>query len=111
MLSRTHGLACEIKKHTSNVTTGRPNSSGVSCAMVLTAYFAISPAIGLSCHRHPQEALLLKNLMPASRHQDHATWPSAEAVTRQLTTSRPSHPASHVRDDRDTPLLMEAGRE
>ena len=26
-----------------------------------------------------------------------------------LNTSRPSHPASHVRDDRDTPLLMEAG--
>jgi hypothetical protein len=23
---------------------------------------------------------------------------------------RPSHPASYVRDDRDTPLLMEAGR-
>jgi hypothetical protein len=25
------------------------------------------------------------------------------------TSTRPPHPASHVRDDRDTPLQMEAG--
>jgi hypothetical protein len=30
--------------------TGTP---GISCAMVLTAYFALSPVTGLSCHCHP----------------------------------------------------------
>ena len=43
------------EKHTSKVTTGRPMQSGASCAMVLTGYFALSPAIGLCCHRHPWE--------------------------------------------------------
>jgi hypothetical protein len=33
--------------------TGTP---GLPCAMVLTAYFALSPVTGLSCHRRPQEA-------------------------------------------------------
>ena len=32
--------------------TGTP---GISCAMVLAAYFALSPVTGLSCHRRPQE--------------------------------------------------------
>src|SRR5271167_3151980 len=31
-------------------------------------------------------------------------------ATRQLATPCPSHPASNVRDDRDTPLLSGAGR-
>jgi hypothetical protein len=47
--------------------------------MVLTVSFVLSPVIGLSCHRHPQEALLLENLTPASRRQDHTTSPSASA--------------------------------
>ena len=33
--------------------TGTP---GLPCAMVLTAYFALSPVTGLVCHRRPQEA-------------------------------------------------------
>jgi hypothetical protein len=45
-------LACEMKKHTSVVTTVTPASPGIPYAMVLTAYFGLSPVIGLSCHRH-----------------------------------------------------------
>jgi hypothetical protein len=30
---RTRGLACEIKKHTSKVTTGTPKHSGIPCTM------------------------------------------------------------------------------
>src|SRR6476661_10626840 len=37
------------------VTTGPPESPGIPCAMVLTVSFVLSPAIGLSCHRHPRE--------------------------------------------------------
>jgi hypothetical protein len=53
--------------------TGTP---GLPCAMVLTGYFALSPVIGLVCHRRSRE-LLLENLTPASRRQDHTTSPSA----------------------------------
>ena len=44
--------------------------------MVLTAYSVISPAIGLSCHRHRRK-VISANLIPASRHQDHTASPSA----------------------------------
>jgi hypothetical protein len=55
----TRSLACELKKHTSVVTTGTPKHSGIPRAMVLTAYFVLSPVTGLFCHRrlrrtHPQ---------------------------------------------------------
>jgi hypothetical protein len=47
------------KKHTSKVTTGTPKHPGIPRAMVLTASFALSLVIGLSCH-HPR-------VMPACR--------------------------------------------
>jgi hypothetical protein len=34
---------------------GSPEQPGIPCAMVLTAYFVLSPAIGLSCHRHQRK--------------------------------------------------------
>ena len=37
--------------------TGTP---GISCAMVLTAYFALSPVTGLSCHRRPRRTCFSK---------------------------------------------------
>src|SRR5205814_7468381 len=39
-------------KRTSVVTTGSPKHSGLPCAMVLTAYSALSSATNSSCHRH-----------------------------------------------------------
>src|SRR3984957_12459345 len=44
-------LACEMKKHTSIVTTVTPETPGIPRAMVLTVSFVLSPVIGLSCHR------------------------------------------------------------
>src|SRR5437763_10627295 len=41
-------------KHTSVVTTVTPVSPGIPRAMVLTAYFVLSPATNSSCHRHPR---------------------------------------------------------
>jgi hypothetical protein len=43
--------------------------------MVLTVSFALSPVIGLFCHRH--QRIISANLTPASRRQDHTTSPSA----------------------------------
>ena len=44
----------KCRKHTSSHHrfTGTP---GIPCAMVLTAYFVLSPVTGLCCHRRPQE--------------------------------------------------------
>jgi hypothetical protein len=69
--------------------------------MVLTVSFVLSPVTGLVCHRHRR---LSANLTPASGRQDHTTSPSAagHVVSAPL---RPSHPAPHVRDVRETPLL------
>jgi len=59
-----------VRNHRS---TGTP---GLPCAMVLTAYTALSPVTGLSCHRHRR---LPANLTPASGRQDHTTSPYAPA--------------------------------
>jgi hypothetical protein len=39
-------LCAKIKKHTSVVTTGSPDSPGIPYAMVLTGYLVLSPVIG-----------------------------------------------------------------
>ena len=56
---RTRSLACEVKKHTSVVTTGSPERPGIPRAMVLTAYSALSPVTGLFCHRRSRGAIAL----------------------------------------------------
>jgi hypothetical protein len=48
---------------------GHTGTSGIPRAMILTAYFALSPVIGLFCHRH--QRIESANLTPASRRQDH----------------------------------------
>jgi hypothetical protein len=76
--------------------------------MVLTAYSVLSPAIGLSCHRHRRQ-VISANLIPASRNQDHTASPSAvnafvSCVTRVHRIPRPT-----CRDDRETPLFIGHG--
>jgi hypothetical protein len=92
-------------------------------AMVLTAYFVLSPVIGLSCHRHQRDAQaillqcdakhrhqecadIIANLTSASRCQDHTTSPSATCVPR-LARRRVHRIPSRVRDDRDTPFVWD----
>jgi hypothetical protein len=48
------------KKAHEQVTTGSAASSGVSCAMVLTVSFVLSPVIGLFCHRRQRNAQALR---------------------------------------------------
>jgi hypothetical protein len=69
-------LVCEMKKHTSIVTTVTPDSPGIPYAMVLTVSFGLSPVIGLFCHRRLADSDP-RSLTPASRRQDHTTSPSA----------------------------------
>ena len=79
--------------------------------MVLTAYSRLSPAIGLFVTVIPEKRQLLKNLTPASRRQDHMASPSASVlfVTGSFASTAS---CTHVRDDRETPLLVaQDGRE
>ena len=83
--------------------------------MVLTAYFVLSPAIGLVCHRR----LRIKVLSARSGSQNlrrldagvEASGPHDFAVrlraVRQWHYQRPPHPAPNVRDDRETPLFRD----
>src|ERR1700716_259071 len=71
-------------------------------AMVLTAYFVLSPVIGLSCHRHRRK-FISANLTPASRRQDHTTSPSARQRSRLLAPPASTAPRPNVRDDGQRP--------
>jgi hypothetical protein len=51
----TRGRLCS-KKAQASATRGTPQSSGIPCAMVLTAYSALSPVTGLFCHRRLRDA-------------------------------------------------------
>ena len=53
----------------------------------------------------PLRSLLLKNLTPASRRQDHTILPSASHAVRQRRIGVHRIP-SRVRDDRETPLRV-----
>jgi hypothetical protein len=82
--SRTHSLACEVKKHTSVVTAVAAGPPGIPCAMVLTAYFGLSPVIGLSCHRHRRDAKHRRQLDTSVE----ASGPHDFAVRTRLRKSR-----------------------
>src|ERR1700730_6187977 len=71
-------------------------------AQWFTAYFVLSPATGLSCHRRPRQLPFAK-FTPASGRQAHTPSPSAAArfVKRAARVHRIP---PHVRDDRETPL-------
>src|SRR5436305_523463 len=95
-------------KHTSVVTTVTPVSPGIPRAMVLTAYFVLSPATNSSCHRHPRIKGLykarsgttyLRGFNTSNGCQDHTALPYAESIVRlhairQLTglVDPPCHP-------------------
>ena len=72
---RARSLACSVK----NTRVSHHGHTGItrhSLGNGFTAYFVLSPAIGLVCHRHLR---FPADLTPASRRQDHTTSPSAHA--------------------------------
>src|SRR5664279_2304911 len=87
--------ASRVEKNTRVSHHGHAGSPGIPRAMVLTAYFALSPVTGLSCHRRPQETCKklasqeLDASVGASGPHDFAVRRSAPSSTRRL---RPPHP-------------------
>jgi len=73
--------------------------------MVLTVSFALSPVIGLSCHRRSRKSSC-ENLTPASRRQDHTTSPFA-LVPFVKSAAASTASSTNVRDDRETPLMWD----
>jgi hypothetical protein len=74
--------------------------------MVLTVSFALSPVIGLSCHRHPRDAKHHREFdasVEASGPHDFAVRVSAVRY-RHLRVHRIP---SRVRDDREPPLMWD----
>ena len=87
-------LACKTRKHTSKYTTVTPEASGIPRATGFNGFLRALPGDRAFLSPSPLRSLLLKNLMPASRHQDHTTSPSASAPfvigTSASTASRPA---------------------
>jgi hypothetical protein len=103
----TRSLVCETKQTHELVTKGSPDWPGIPARNGFTAYFALSPATRLYCHRrlriwYVKTRLVLRTsteLTPASGRQNHTTSPSAKSVCRprairQLTglVDPPCHP-------------------
>src|ERR1700733_8904061 len=99
----------QSKKAHELVTTGSPNIPAFPARMVLTVSFVLSPVIGLLVTVVVRK-LVSRNLMPASRQQDHTTSPSdlLAFVWRNKPSIASRKP--NVRDDRETPLLSGTGR-
>src|ERR1700692_260220 len=74
----TRSLVCELVVQDAHEYSQRSHrkSPGIPARNGFTAYVALSPAIGLSCHRRLRKSLPA-NLTPASRRQDHTILPSA----------------------------------
>jgi hypothetical protein len=104
---RTHSLACKNKKHGELATTGSPKHSGIPRANGFNGFLRDLPGDRAFLSPSPC-GIFPQGLMPASRHQDHTTSPSAGRGARPAPRPRPSHPAPNVRDDRETPLLNRA---
>jgi hypothetical protein len=97
--------SCAVKKAHEFETEGTPNSPAFPARWV-TAYPALSPVSGLIAT--VARKIAPANLTSASGGQDHTALPSAQ-VRSSPAPKRPSHPAPHVRDDRDPPLLAGPG--
>jgi hypothetical protein len=92
----THSLACRMgSKHTSIFTTGTPESPGIPARNGFNGLLRALP--GDRAFLSPSSALLLADLTPASRRQDHTTLPSAATslVSTLSDRSRQTRLRSH----------------
>ena len=95
----TRSLACKIKKHTSVVTTGSPELPDTPARDGFTAYFVISPVIGLSCHRRLRCRKLDASVEASGPHDFAVRISNVRQRCLRVHRIPP-----RVRDDRDTPL-------
>jgi len=75
--------------------------------MVLTAYFVIS---SVSRAFLPPSSSAMRSIVTKLDISVGISGPYDFAVRSSGADKRPSHPAPHVRDDRETPLIKGAGR-
>jgi hypothetical protein len=88
-------LACEMKKHTSVVTTVTPETPGIPRAMVLTVSFVLSPVTGLVCHRRYADcSAKLDAGVGASGPHDFAVREATSLVADIARVHRIPHPTS-----------------
>jgi hypothetical protein len=85
-----------------------PESPGIPRAMVYGLYRALPGEPGFLAT--VASGIASTDLTPASGCQDHTTSPSARQRPRLWHRLRPPHPASNVRDDRETPLERKRDR-
>ena len=99
----TRGLVCNCAQKTRTRAYRYRRSIPAFPAQWLYGLLRALPGERLFCHRRPQEALLLENLTPAPRRQDHTTSPYA-CATHVDCGLRVHRIPPHVRDDREPPL-------
>jgi hypothetical protein len=104
---RTRDLACkESCALRTQASTGQPKHSGIPCAVVYDLLCALPGVSGFLVTVAVQ--IVLHNLTPASRGQDHAAWSYAPlAIVSQANTS--TAPRLTYRDDWPNVPLHEAG--
>ena len=78
--------------------------------MGLTVSFVLAPETGLCCLRLCREALASWQVDISVGISGPHDFSGRVGIARLAVPPRPSHPASNVRDDRETPLLSGAGR-
>ena len=86
----TRSLACKVKRHTSIVTTVTPEITRHSPRNGFTAYFALSPAIGLVVTVICASSRRLDASFGASEPHDFAV---RVGTVRHTRRPRPPHPA------------------
>ena len=91
----TRSLVCEVVVQHAHEYSQRSHrkSPGIPARNGFNGFLRDLPGDRAFLSPSPLRSLLLKNLTPASRRQDHTTSPSATKRSRQKRLPRPSHPA------------------
>jgi hypothetical protein len=100
-------VSCE--ENTRSLTTGSPDDPGIPCANGFNAYSTLSPAIGLFVTVPGVKRQLHRRVDVSVETSGPRGFASASRALVFSRLRRPSLPASNVRDDRETPLLIGRG--
>jgi len=96
----TRGLVCQVAQKRRTRAYRWSGNTPTSPAQWLYGVLRALPGGAGLLSPSPLRSLLLTSLAPASRRQDHTTWPYASAFSSgakiHLTPKRPSHPRPYV---------------
>ena len=88
----TRGLACQMRTTKRTRAYRFSGNTPAFPAQWLYGLLRALPGERLFCHRRPPRSLLLRDLTPAPRRQDHTTSPYASRHPRQSWRPRPPQP-------------------